>query len=155
MNAVRSGDILDKDKRWRLAILALGCVLALIAGGFISSYRNALTATIIIAAIAIFAIAIFNPKAGLYLLMLTTGYVDLAKRLGILAGDLEFSDVVIALAVPPILFGCVCLGVVLQHRRLQRWQWGLLGVVALLMVAVLLQDLFRSTGLLAGLQDFA
>jgi hypothetical protein len=77
-----------------------------IAGWFIVRYDNPRTATIIIAATAVFLAAIINPKAGVYLLIVGTGYVDLVKRLGILAGNLTHGDVVVALAVPPILKFC-------------------------------------------------
>jgi hypothetical protein len=121
MNAVRFRQTVAKEALFRFGVTAAECVAAIIAGPFIVSYDNPLTATLVIAAITVFSVAIINPEAGLYLLILGTGYIDLAKRLGILAGDLEFSDVVIAQAVSTILFGCLCLGVVLQQRRLQRW----------------------------------
>jgi O-Antigen ligase len=160
MNAVRSGQSIDKKTPLRFGVVpAAGCVAALIAGWFIVSYDNPLTATLIVAAITIFVLAILNPKAGFYLLILATGYVDLVKRLGILAGDLTYSDVVVTLAVAPILFACICIGVVLQyvfeHKRLQRWQYAILVVVALLMAPVLLKDMLGGSGMLAGLQDFA
>src|ERR1700693_5468098 len=113
----------------RLIVPALGCVLALIAGWFIVSYDNPLTATLIIAAAASFVTAILNPKAGLYLLTFMAGYLDLMKRLGIVAGDVSYKDVVFTLAVAPILSVCICAAVVLQQvfqrKPLQRWQWQL------------------------------
>jgi hypothetical protein len=83
----------------------------------------------------------------------------LIKRLGILTGDLAYGDVVVALAVPPILCACICLGVVLQYltgrRRLEAWQWVVLTVVLLLMMCILLKEVSGGVGLLAGLQNFA
>ena len=159
MDAVRSGQVFGKEAPFRFIVPAAGCVAAIIAGWFIARYDNPLTATLIIAASIVFLVAIINPKAGLYLLILGTGYVDLVKRLGILAGDLTFGDVVVALAVPPILCACICMGVVLQYvirpRRLERWQYVILVVVALLMICVLLKEVSGGTGLLAGLQNFA
>src|SRR5690349_8418863 len=124
MNGVRSGQTLDSGAWLRIGVPVAGFVAAGIAGWFIVCYGNPLTATLIIAAIAAFLIAILNPKAGLYLLIVTTGYIDLVKRLGILAGDLTFRDVVVTLAVPPILLACICVGVanrcVHEPRRLDR-----------------------------------
>jgi O-antigen ligase len=159
MNAVRSGQSLDKEARLAFVVPAVGCVVAMIAGWFIVGYDNPLTGTLIIAAIAVFLVAIFNPKAGFYLLIVGTGYVDMIKRLGILTGNLTYGDVVVALAFPPILCVCICAGVVLQcvfqHRRLERWQYLILAVVSLLMIAVLLKNVSGGAGLLQGLQDFA
>jgi O-antigen ligase/polysaccharide polymerase Wzy-like membrane protein len=158
MNAVRSGETFDKAPR-RFVGPAAGCVAAMIAGWFIVSYDNPLTATLIITAIAFFLVAIINPKAGFYLLVLGTAYVDLVKRLGMLTGSLAYRDVVIAVAVPPILCACICVGVVLrfiiQPRSLERWQCVVLVVVLLLMISVLLKNVSGGTGLLQGLQDFA
>jgi O-antigen ligase len=159
MKPVRSRQTLDETAPTRLVIPAAGCLAAVIAGWFIVRYDNPLTASLVIAAIAVFLAAIIEPKAGVYLLIAGTGYVDLIKRLGILTGDLAYGDVVVALAVPPILCACICLGVVLQYftgrRRLERWQWVVLIVVSLLMISVLLKEVSGGTGLLGGLQNFA
>jgi hypothetical protein len=159
MNTVRSREALDKEGATRFVVPAVGCVASMIAGWFIVSYNNPLTATLIIAASMLFLVAIINPKAGFYLLIFGTAYIDFVKRLGILTGDLAFGDVVVALAVPPILCACVCVGVVLQHlsqpRSLERWQLVVLLVVGLLMISVLLKDVSSGAGLIAGLQDFA
>lgn len=159
MNTVRSGETLSKESLIRLIFPAAGCVAAMIAGWFIVTYDNPLTAALIVAAVTVYLVAIINPKAGLYLLIIGTGYIDLIKRLGILTGTLTFGDVVVSMAVAPILCACICLGVVLQHvfqrRRLERWQYVVLVLVTLLMGSVLLQDVSGGAGLLEGLQDFA
>jgi O-Antigen ligase len=159
MKPVRSRQTLDATEPTRLVVPALGCLAAVIAGWFIVHYDNPLTASLVIAAITVFLVAIIEPKAGVHLLIVGTGYVDLIKRLGILTGDLAYGDVVVALAVPPILCVCICLGVMLQYvtgrRRLARWQWVVLIVVSLLMISVLLKEVSGGTGLLAGLQNFA
>jgi hypothetical protein len=159
MNAVRSEQSFGKEAPFRFVAPAAGCVAAIIDGWLIVRYDNPFTAILIIAASIVFLVAIINPKAGLYLLILGTGYVDLVKRLGILAGNLTFDDVIVTLAAPPILCACICLGVVLQYvirpRRLERWQYLILVVVMLLMICVLLKEVSGGTGLLAGLQNFA
>jgi hypothetical protein len=143
----------------RFVIPAGGCFAAMIAGWFIVLYDNPLTAALIIGAITACLVAILNPKTGLYLLIVGTGYIDLVKRLGILTGNLSYGDVVVAMAVAPVLCFCICGGVVLeqvsQHGRLRRWQYVVLVVVVLLMSSVLLKDVSGGVGLLEGLQDFA
>jgi hypothetical protein len=159
MNAVRSGETISKEPLIRLIFPAAGCVAAMMAGWFIVIYDNPLTAALIVAAVTVYLVAIINPKAGLYILILGTGYIDLIKRLGILTGTLSFGDVVVSMAVAPILCACICLGVVLQQvfhrRRLERWQYVVLVLVTFLMGSVLLQDVSGGAGLLEGLQDFA
>jgi O-antigen ligase len=159
MKLIRSRQTLDEAAPTRLVIPVAGCLAAVIAGWFIVRYDNALTASLVIAAIAVFLAAIIEPKAGVYVLIAGTGYVDLIKRLGILTGNLAYGDVVVTLAVPPILCVCICLGVALQYltgrRRLERWQSVVLIVVSLLMISVLLEEVSGGTGLLGGLQKFA
>jgi hypothetical protein len=159
MNTVRSGETLDKESPMRFVVPAAGGVAAVIVGWFIVRHDNPLTATVIIAALTVFSVAVMNPKAGVYLLILGAGYVDLVKRLGIVAGNLTYDDVVVVLAVPPILCVCICTGVLLQYvirpRRLERWQCVVLVIVVLLMISVLLKGASGGAGLLAGLQDFA
>jgi hypothetical protein len=143
----------------RFGLPVAACVAAMIAGWFIVSYDNPLTATLIVAALAVFFIAILKPKVGFYLLIVCTGYVDLVKRLAILAGDLTYNDVVVTVAVAPILCACICVGVALQYlfepRRLESWRAVTLLVIVLLMISVLLKDLSDGTGLLEGLRDCA
>ena len=43
-------------------------------------------------------VALSNPVWGVYLLIFTTGYLDLVKRLGILSDALSGIDVVVTLA---------------------------------------------------------
>jgi hypothetical protein len=159
MNNVRSGKTLDKGSTRQLVVPATACAAALMAGWFIVRCNNPLTATVAIAAVASFLVAVIHPKAGMYLLIIGTGYVDLVKRLGIVAGDLAYSDVVVELAVPPILCFSICLGVLLQYlvrpRSLERWQYLVVVVVLLLMLTVLLKGVSGGAGLLSGLQDFA
>jgi hypothetical protein len=159
MNLIRCRQGLIRDLPRQFVILATSCIAAVIAGWFIVRCDNPLTGTLVIAAVAGFLVAIINPKAGIYLLIVGTGYVDLVKRLGILAGDLSYSDVVVALAAPPILCVCICAGVVLQcisrPRRFKRWQYVVLAVSSFLMISVLMKGGSGGAGLLDALQDFA
>src|SRR5258708_12066973 len=101
MNAVRSGQSIDKGASLRIGVSVAGSLAAGIAGWFIVSYDNPLTAILIIAAITIFVLAILNPKAGLYLLVIVTGYIDLVSTLGILAADLPFTHLGVTMTYRP------------------------------------------------------
>jgi hypothetical protein len=70
MNAVRFRQTPSKKALFRFGVTAAACIAAMIAGPFIVSYDNPLTATRVIAAITIFLVAITSPKASLYLLIL-------------------------------------------------------------------------------------
>lgn len=89
---------------------AVGCLLALFVGWFVSSELNPFTTTVILTAVVMFIVAVCNPTAGVYFLILTSGYLDLVKRLGILSDAMSGSDVVITLAVAPLLFVSICVG---------------------------------------------
>jgi hypothetical protein len=64
MNAVRFGQTPSKEALFRFGVTAAACVAAMIAGPFIVSYDNPLTATLVIAALTVFLVSIINPKAG-------------------------------------------------------------------------------------------
>jgi hypothetical protein len=70
MNAVRFRQTPSKEALFRSGVTAAACIAAMIAGPFIVSYDNPLTATRVIAAITSFLVAIIRPKASLYLLIL-------------------------------------------------------------------------------------
>jgi O-Antigen ligase len=138
---------------------AVGCLLALVVGWFLSSDPNPFATAVILVAVVMFVIAVCNPTAGIYLLILTSGYLDLVKRLGILSDAMSGSDVVITLAVAPLLFVCVCLGVVyrnvINRAWLQPWQVTLAAIVFIAMAGVFGQAFFRGGGALFALKDFA
>ncbi len=106
-----------------------------------------------------FIVAACNPTAGVCFLILTSGYLDLIKRLGVLSDALSGLDVVITLAVAPLLFVCVCVGVVyrnvMNRTWLKPWQIWLGAVIVTTMVGVFVQAFFRGGGVLFALKDFA
>jgi hypothetical protein len=143
----------------RYVLPALGCLAAIVLGLFLVSYPNTFTSLLVSLALAIMIAAVVNPAGGLYLLIGLSGYLDLVKRLGILTNDIQAFDVVMTLAVAPVLFASICGGVVvrriLERRPLQAWQQRLLVVVALMTAAVLLHALSGGAGVLGALQEFA
>jgi hypothetical protein len=159
MTPVRHGKTVDLAAAFKFVLPVMACALAITAGWFIVSYDNPFTTTILLVAAAMVMVVLVNPKAGLYLLILSAGYLDLIKRLGILTGSLSEAHIVITLAVAPILCAFICAGVVIHHIfgkwKLKRWQWGILVIIVSLMTAVLVGDLSRGTGLLEGLRDVA
>jgi O-Antigen ligase len=138
---------------------AVGCLLALFVGWFVSSDLNPFITTTILTATVIFIVAVCNPTAGVYFLILTSGYLDLIKRLGVLSDALSGIDVVITLAVAPLLFVCVCVGVVyrnvINRAWLKPWQTVLAAVIFATMAGVFVQAFFRGGGTLFALKDFA
>jgi O-Antigen ligase len=138
---------------------AAGCLLALFVGWFVSSDANPFTTTTILTATVMFIVAVCNPTGGVYFLILTSGYLDLVKRLGVLSDALSGIDVVITLAVAPLLFVCVCLGVVyrnvINRAWLKPWQIVLAVVILTAMAGVFVQAFFRGGGALFALKDFA
>jgi hypothetical protein len=138
---------------------AVGCLLALFVGWFITSDFNPFTTTVVLASVVMFVIAICSPTTGVYFLILTSGYLDLIKRLGTLSDAMSGGDVVITLAVAPLLFVCICLGVVyrnvMNRSWLKPWQLVLAAVVMVAMVGVFVQAFFRGGGPLFALKDFA
>jgi hypothetical protein len=143
----------------RYVLPVLGCLAAVALGLFLVSYPNTFTAILVSLALAVMIAAFISPEGGLYLLIGLSGYLDLIKRLGILTNDLQAFDVVVTLAVAPVLFASICAGVVfrliLERRSLWPWQRSLLVIVALLVAAVLVRAFSQGAGMLGVLQDFA
>jgi hypothetical protein len=143
----------------RLIVPVVGGLLALFVGWFVSLAPNPLTTTVVLAAVVMFSIALWNPVAGLYLLILTSGYLDLVKRLGVLSDALSAIDVVVTLAVAPLLFVCVCVGVlyrcIMSRIWLKWWQVALAGIIVIAMAGVFVQEFFRGGGFLEALKNFA
>ncbi len=143
----------------RYVVPVLGCVAAVALGVFLVSYPNTITTTVLFLASLLVIMAFVRPAAGVYCLIGLSGYLDLVKRLGVLTGDVQALDVVVTLAIAPILFAGICAGLVFHfiiHRQtLAGWQRILLIVVTLLTGAVLVQAFGHGAGLLGGLQEFA
>ena len=105
------------------------------------------------------SVALVHPRSGLYLLIVTTGYLDLVKRLGVLSDSLSGLDITVTLAVAPILMLSICLGVVirniLERRKLESWQWVVLFILVASIGVVALQSFRGGAGFLGGAQNLA
>jgi putative inorganic carbon (hco3(-)) transporter len=159
LRPVRGGSLTTSQIGIRFIAPVLGCLLAVFVGWFVSSYLNPFITTVVITAMVMFVVAVWNPTAGIYFLILTSGYLDLIKRLGILSDAMSGADVVITLAVAPLLFVSVCLGVVyrkvMDRTWFQSWQVALGSVIFVAMASVFAQAFFRGGGPLFALKDFA
>ena len=143
----------------RFLLPLAGSVAALLVGWFITCDPNPFTTITLLAGLLMCCIALSNPVLGVYLLIFTTGYLDLVKRLGILSDALSGIDVVVTLALAPVLFVAICGGVLYRNimRRvwLSRWQVWLTVAISLAMGAVFFNASHDSAGLAFGLKDFA
>jgi hypothetical protein len=66
-------------------------------------------------AIAAFFLGTFSPRAAIYALIFCTGYIDLFKRLMVVAGQPTYFDVACALATPPLLCAGAMINVLLGY----------------------------------------
>jgi hypothetical protein len=85
----------DSQIALRFLLPLIACVGALFVGWFITCDPNPLTTSTMLAGLVMCCVALSNPVWGVYLLILTTGYLDLVKRLGILSDALSGIDVVV------------------------------------------------------------
>jgi hypothetical protein len=158
MKSARSNPYLDSVFVLKLIGVFVAAFLAIFVGLFVVSYANPFTTTILIAAIAMSSVAIVHPRAGLYLLIVATGYLDLVKRLGVLTDSLSELDITVTLAVAPLLMLSICFGVVirniLERKRLESWQWVVLALLVACMGAVAIQSFRGDKGFLGGAQSF-
>jgi O-Antigen ligase len=158
MKPAGSNLYLDPAFVLKLIGVFVAAVLAVFVGLFVVSYANPFTTMILVAAIAMSSVAIVHPRGGLYLLIITTGYLDLVKRLGILTDSLSELDITVTLAVAPILMLSICLGVVirniLERRKLESWQWLVLAILIAYIGAVALQSFRGGAGFFSEAQTF-
>jgi hypothetical protein len=157
MKSAGSNLYLDSAFLLKLIVMAVAAMLSIFVGWFIASYANPFTTTILVAAIVMNLVAIVNPRGGLYLLIITTGYLDLVKRLGILTDSLSGLDITVTLAVAPLLMLSICLGVVikniLEKRELENWQWLVFGLVMVAICGAAVESFRGGAGFLAGAQS--
>jgi hypothetical protein len=149
----------DSQVALRFLLPLIGCAGALFVGWFITCDPNPFTTITLLAGLVLCCIALSNPVLGVYLLIFTTGYLDLVKRLGILTDALSGIDVVVTLALAPVLFVAICGGVLYRNimRRvwLSRWQVWLAVAITLAMGAVFFNASHDSGGLASSLKEFA
>jgi hypothetical protein len=158
MKSIGSNPYVDSAFVLKVIGVFAAALLAVFVGSIVVSYANPFTTTILIAAIAMSSVAIVHPRVGLYLLIFITGYLDLAKRLGVLTGSLSELDITVTLSVAPLLMLSICFGVairnILERKRLENWQWAVLTLLVVCMGAVALQSFRSGQGFLGGVQSF-
>jgi hypothetical protein len=149
----------DSQVGIRFLLPLVGCIGALFVGWFITCDANPLTTTTLVAGLVMCCVALSNPVGGVYLLIFTTGYLDLAKRLGILSEALSGIDVVVTLALAPVLFVAICGGVlyynIISRVWLRPWQVGLAVAILVVMAGVFCQAFLSGGGAAFALKDFA
>jgi O-Antigen ligase len=154
-----AGSNLYLDSAFFLKVIAVlaAALVSLFVGWFIVSYPNPFTTTILLAAVVMNAVAIVSPRSGLYLLVVTTGYLDLVKRLGILTDSLSGLDITVTLAVAPLLMLSIWLGVVvkniLEKRKLERWQWLVSALIIMAVCGAAIESFRGGAGFLGGAQS--
>jgi hypothetical protein len=157
MKSAGSNLNLNSASFFKPIILLVAAMLSIFVGWFIASYANPFTTTILVAAIVMNVVAIVNPRGGLYLLVVTTGYLDLVKRLGILTDSLSGLDITVTLAVAPLLMQSICVGVVikniLEKRKLENWQRLVLALVIVAICAAAFESFRGGAGFLNGAQS--
>jgi hypothetical protein len=149
----------DSQIALRFLLPFIGCVGALLVGWFITCDANPFTTMTLLAGVVMCSVALCNPLLGVHLLIFTTGYLDLVKRLGILSDALSGIDVVVTLALAPVLFVSICGGVlyrnIVARVWLSRWQMWLALAICLAMGAVFIDASHNGQGIAFALKDFA
>ena len=139
----------DSQIALRFLLPLIACAGALFVGRFITCDPNPLTTSTMLAGLVMCCVALSNPVWGVYLLIFATGYLDLVKRFGILSDALFGIDMVVTLALAPVLFVAICGGVLYRNIMggiwFSRWQVWLAVAITLAMGAVFL-DAFHNSG---------
>lgn len=104
--------------------LVIGVTLVLVSLisiiGVLSSAGNAVANIFIVFNVLFAVIGVFTPKAGIYLAILSTAYLDLVKRFMIFDVYVSYSDLYYVLGVTPILVGSIYGSVVMKGL----FNWG-------------------------------
>lgn len=122
-------------------VIGAGLLLAVYFGNSIGSTEgNPLSTAIKLLLPVLMVYALVWPKHGLYLLLFETAYLDLLKRLMVIFGDINKTDISISLAAAPVTLASICVGLVVKRALRKReplknesllltLMFGLLGVV--------------------------
>lgn len=149
----------DSQIALRFLLPLVACFGAIFVGWFITCDPNPLITSTMLAGLVMCCVALSNPVWGVCLLIFTTGYLDLVKRFGILSDALSGIDVVVTLALAPVLFVSICGGVLYRNIIagvwLSRWQMWLALAISLSMGAVFIDASHNGEGMAFALKDFA
>ncbi len=104
-------------------------------------------------------LGICNPKTGVVVLLVACGYIDLAKRLLVVADKVSYTDLAFVLGIAPALMAGVTMGVFLQliqgRLRFGKTQLQALGAIVIILILSLITARKAAGGIMAALQEVA
>jgi hypothetical protein len=107
---------LDSSAISKIGIMFIGAILGVyIIIEAILSRTSVLGQLYLYVAIAALMLGLFSPRTAMYALIFCTGYIDLFKRLMVLAGNPTNFDVSCALATPPLLCAGSVINLILSY----------------------------------------
>jgi len=137
---------MSTNNKFFIPLLAIPLAIWLTIHIFTGS-SNALAGVIPYLGIAVFIISIINPKGGMYLLIFVTAFLDVLKRMLVVGGSFGFNEVIATLAISPICFLGVCIGVLIKRLKAPKIftprEWKLLllsSVLVLGVIAIYIRD---------------
>jgi hypothetical protein len=123
----------------RIVVPVVGCIGAAVATISLLNTVNPLAAASGFLGLVMFIVALVDPRAGIYSLLLLCGYSDLVKRLLAFWGELSYGQLGYVLAAAPLVVTGLYVGLVARwtfHRmRIERTDVVLmLGIAALILI---------------------
>ena len=107
---------IDSSSISRLSIGFVGVIVGMIIIiESILSRTSILGQLYLYVAIAAFLLGLFSPRTAIFALIFCTGYIDLFKRLMVIAGQPTYFDVACALATPPLLCAGSMINLILSY----------------------------------------
>ena len=107
---------IDSSAISRLSIGFVGVIVGMIVIiESILSRTSILGQLYLYVAIAAFLLGLFSPRTAILALIFCTGYIDLFKRLMVIAGQPTYFDVACALATPPLLCAGSMINLILSY----------------------------------------
>ena len=133
----------------QVLVIVLGCFAAVGSSVFIfSGDTNSLGTACLLGMFISFVIAVAEPRAGLVLLLLYSGYLDLIKRLLVFWGGFGYLDLAYVLGLAPVTVAGLVVGIFLGHA-LQKFEIPR-GTFALVLFAAILNCFIAAYLLKAG-----
>lgn len=104
-------------------------------------------------------LGVCNPKSAIMVLLVACGYIDLAKRLLVVADKVSYTDLAFVLGIAPALMAGATMGVFLQiiqgRIRFGKTQLQALGVIIITLILSLITARRATGGTMAALQEVA
>ncbi len=141
MNAAIADPTVNRRTLSVSLIIAAGCLLGvMLMTDLLSGSGNSLAKLARALAVAGALMGFLNPRVGLYLLVFSTAYLDLLKRMLVFYDRPTMIDLFYVLGVAPLILGGVTMGVIvgglLGKFELRSIHWKLLGFALLYNLAV-------------------